>query len=229
MKNITGPATLESMSQAVGYNQWTLGLFDKYLSGKILEVGCGIGNFTKTLTRYGEVFAIDIIDDYISETKRIAGKSARVGFGNIEKGRYFFSDRDFDCIVSINVFEHIENDQKSLRNLYLLLNKGGYLVSLVPAHKFLYGKIDQSIGHYRRYGTEEFISIVKAAGFKIIKCRKINLLGALGWWFFSNVLRNNKVKKGNISLFNLIAPFYLPLENLFEPPIGTSILTIAQK
>ncbi|TSC87761.1 MAG: type 12 methyltransferase [Microgenomates group bacterium Gr01-1014_7] len=229
MKNIAGAATLESMSQAAWYNQWTLDLFDNYLFGKILEVGCGIGNFTKTLTKYGEVVAIDIRDDYLKETKKLVGNIANVGFGDIEKGKYFFKDFDFDSIVCINVLEHIENDRKSLKNLCQFLKRGGHLILLVPAHKFLYGKIDESIGHYRRYEAEEIINKLIAAGFKIIKNRKINLLGALGWWFFSNVLKDNKVKKGNIALFNLIAPFYLPLENLFEPPLGTSILVIAQK
>ena len=225
----SGQHTLESMSQAIWYNRWTLNFFDKYLYGKILEVGCGIGNFTKTLTKYDTVVSIDIRQDYIKETKRLVGNKARVGFGDIEKGKYFFKDRDFDSIVSINVLEHIGNDKKTLKNLYQLLKKGGYLISLVPAHKFLYGKIDESIGHYRRYDVEEIISLLKDAGFKIIKDRKINLLGALGWWIFSNLFKKNKVEKQNIALFNFIAPIFLPLENFFEPPIGTSILIIAQK
>lgn len=229
MKNITGPQTLESMSQAVWYNRWTLNLLKSYIYGKILEVGCGIGNFTKTLIKYGEVVAIDIRKDYIFETKKIVGNGVRVGLGDIEKGKYFFDDRDFDSIVSINVFEHIKNDKKSIENLYLLLKKGGYLISIVPAHKFLYGKIDESVGHFRRYEMSVMINLLEMAGFKIIKSKKINLLGAIGWWFFSTVLKNNKVKKGDIALFNLIAPFCLPLERFFEPPIGTSILVIAQK
>ena len=56
----TGTQTLESMSQAVWYNQWTVKKFEEYLKGDILEVGCGIGNFTETLRKYGEVWAIDI-------------------------------------------------------------------------------------------------------------------------------------------------------------------------
>lgn len=229
MKNITGDKTLESMSQAVWYNQWTLSLLDRYLSGKILEVGCGIGNFTKTLTKYGDIVAIDIIDDYIKKTKNLVGDIVKVGFGDVEKGKYFFKDRDFDSIVCINVLEHIEDDKKSIENLYKLLRKDGHLILLIPAHKFLYGKIDESIGHYRRYEDKDVVSLLTKTGFKIIRIRKINLLGALGWWFFSNILKDNTINKSNISFFNLIAPIFLPLEKLFEPPIGTSILVIAQK
>lgn len=229
MKNITGSSTLESMSQAVWYNQWTLKLFDRYLYGKILEVGCGIGNFTKTLTKYGKIVAIDIREDYIKKTKDLVGDKVRVGFGDVEKGNYFFKDRDFDSTVCVNVLEHIENDEKALKNIYELLKVEGYLILLVPAHKFLYGKIDESIGHYRRYEAKEVIALLTKTGFKIISNKKINLLGAAGWWFFSNILKVNKVNKGNINFFNLIAPFLLPLENFFEPPLGTSILVIAQK
>ncbi|MDP2684909.1 MAG: class I SAM-dependent methyltransferase, partial [bacterium] len=60
MSDSAGGETLESMSQAVWYNRWTLNKFKKYLNGDILEIGCGIGNFTKELAKYGKVWAIDI-------------------------------------------------------------------------------------------------------------------------------------------------------------------------
>ena len=65
MTDTSGKQTLESMSQAVWYNQWTLNKFKDYLSGEILDVGCGIGNFTKTLSQFGKVYAIDINENYI--------------------------------------------------------------------------------------------------------------------------------------------------------------------
>ncbi|MBI2128537.1 MAG: hypothetical protein HYU00_05850, partial [Nitrosarchaeum sp.] len=55
-----GEETLESMSLASGYNDWILKRFKRYLHGDILEVGCGIGNFTQNLSEYGKVTAIDI-------------------------------------------------------------------------------------------------------------------------------------------------------------------------
>lgn len=220
--------TLESMSQAVWYNQWTLRKFNKFLKGKILEVGCGIGNFTKTLTGYGQVFAIDINKEYISQTAKLIN-TGQVGFGDIETGVYFFDTQKFDSIVCINVLEHIKNDNAALSNLFKLLKIGATLILLVPLHKLLYGEIDKSIGHFRRYEKDDLIKKMQSLGFKIIKVRKLNFLGSLGWFIAGRVLKEKVLKDHKIKIFNLIAPFILPLEDLIEPPIGISILIIAQK
>lgn len=229
MKKTHGADTLESMSQAVWYNQWTLGKFRSYLQGKILEVGCGIGNFTKTLTEFGQVWAIDIDKNYVKQTKNLVSDKAKVGLGDIEKGRYFFDNLKFDCEICINVLEHIEDDNKALKNLYTLLEKNGNLILLVPAHRFLYGEIDKAIGHFRRYTKQDIKEKLKEAGFKIIASKKINFLGGIGWFLANKVCSDRSISNTKIEIFNLLAPFILPLENFIEPPIGTSILIIAQK
>ncbi len=221
--------TLESMSQAIWYNQWTLKLFIKYLRGSILEVGCGIGNFTKTLTKYGQVTSIDINKDYLDSTKQLVKGKALIGYGNIEKGDYFFKDKKFDTVICLNVLEHIKDDQKVLKNLNKLIRTGGLLILLVPAHKSLFSEIDKAIGHYRRYHKDKLLKDIKHAGFNILKSRRLNFLGAIGWFWAGKILRQKTVDIKNIKIFNLFAPIFLSLEGLLEPPIGTSLLIIAKK
>ncbi|MDP3973625.1 MAG: class I SAM-dependent methyltransferase [Candidatus Daviesbacteria bacterium] len=222
-----GTQTLESMSQAVWYNRWTLDKFKKYLKGDILEVGCGIGNFTDSLNEYGEIYAIDIDNSYINKVKELV--YGRAGFGDIETGEYFFKDKKFDTIVCLNVLEHIQKDEVAVKNLYKLLKDEGHLILLVPVHPFMFGKIDESIGHFRRYTKEKIIQEINDAGFKIILSRKLNFLGAIGWWLAQKVFKEKTIKESNIQIFNILAPLVLPLEDIIEPPLGTSILVIAQK
>lgn len=229
MKDSSGIQTLESMSQAIWYNQWTLKKFSRYIKGDILEVGCGIGNFTNALTKYGEVWAVDINRDYLRKTKRLVGDKASVGFGNIEKGGYFFKEKKFDCIICLNVLEHIQDDQKVIANLHKLLKVGGNLILLVPVHPLLMGEIDKAIGHYRRYQTEKIISLLKKSKFQILLSKKINFLGAIGWWWAGKVLKNKHVSSSKLKLFNIFAPFFLFFEDIIGTPIGTSILIVAQK
>lgn len=229
MKDSYDKDTLESMSQAVWYNQWTVNQFKKFLHGDILEVGCGVGNFTKQLLFFGEVSAIDIKTDYLRQTKELIGSGGQVGFGDIEKGSYFFKDKKFDAIVCLNVLEHIQDDEVALKNLFNLLKKEGRLILIIPSENFLYGEIDRSIGHFRRYEKTELIKKLRTAGFEIIKSKKLNFLGAIGWFIVGRILREKKVKKGNVKIFNTIAPFILLLENIVEPPLGISILTVAQR
>lgn len=228
MKNYQGTSTLESMSQAGFYNKWTLDKFKENLKGDILEVGCGIGNFTETLSKYGKVTAIDIDQNQIEEFKKNDSSNITVGFGDIEKGKYFFSKKTFDAIVCINVLEHIKNDKKALENIFRLLNKDGTLILLVPIFNFLYGEIDKSIGHFRRYEPKNLTKEMQNLKYQIISSKKLNLLGAIGWFISGKILKNNQITENKIRLFNFISPI-LYLEDLIEPPLGTSVLIIAKK
>lgn len=224
----SGQITLESMNQAKWYNQWLLNQFKKYLSGEILEIGCGIGNFTALLEGYGQITAIDIEKKYLPQVKEKA-KTANIGFGDIEKNKFFFKSKKFDCAVSLNVLEHIKDDEKAIENIRKLLTPKGYLILILPSNPKLYGKIDESINHYRRYDKKKLIALIKKKGFKVIKSRRLNFLGGLGWWFSGKVIKSTVVKKNQLMIFNLLAPIFLFIEKIKEPPIGTSLLVIARK
>lgn len=225
----TSQQTLESMSQAAWFNRWTVKKFSSLLRGNILEVGCGIGSFTPLLKSYGKVWAIDINKEYIGKTKESIGDDTRVGIGDIEIGKYFFGKQKFDTIVCLNVLEHISDDNKALKNLYKLLKKEGFLILLVPAHQFLFGQIDLSIGHFRRYSKNKLANKLKKIGFSIIQSKILNFLGSIGWFIEGKILKQEKIEESKIRIFNFLAPFFLTVEDLVEPPVGTSILIIAQK
>ncbi len=229
MTDIAGEQTLESMSQATWYNQWLLGLFSQHLKGQILEAGCGIGNFTKLLLPFGQVTAVDYIPEYVQKVKKELGRQADIGLGDIEKGQFFFSDKKFDSIISLNVIEHIKDDDKAFANIYKLLNTGGVFVLIVPSNPSLYGAIDQSLGHFRRYDKQQLKRQLEDKGFLVKKIYRLNLLGGLGWWYAGKVSKDTIVRSDRIKVFNLLGPFFLFLERFYEPPVGTSVFVIAQK
>jgi len=227
--SLNGKITLESMSSAFWYNKWVFDLFNKYLSNTILEVGCGNGNFTDKLAPFGNVYAIDIDRTLIAKTKQKIKKRAVVGFGDIEKGKFFFRNIKFDSIVCINVLEHIKNDDYALRNITKLLKRNGIFILLVPSHQSLYGKIDEAIGHFRRYEKKIIMNKIKRNKFKIIKMQHLNILGGLGWFVSGRLLKNSTVSTKKMKLFDRIAPFILPIEKKLNIPFGTSILLVAKK
>ena len=220
--------TLESMNQALWYNRWTLGKFSRYLKADILEVGCGIGNFTPAITVYGRVWAIDRDSHAVSATRKRV-KDALVGRGNIENGTYFFKNKRFSSIVCLNVLEHIQKDSQALANMQTLLLPSGYLILLTPIYPMLYGTIDHAIGHYRRYNPSSLLKEVEHHGFHVVSTRKLNLYGAIGWFITGRLLKRTSVNQSYIRLFNYFSPILLPLEDIVAPPFGTSLLIIAQK
>jgi SAM-dependent methyltransferase len=152
-----------------------------------------------------------------------------VGVADIEQGKYFFKQQKFDVIVCLNVVEHIKNDDKAFLNLQKLLKPKGVLVLIVPSGMKLYGKIDQAIGHFRRYDKNKLQKQLYKAGFKILKARLLNFIGGLGWFVSGRVFKQTTVRKSNVKIFNAISPFFLLLERFWEPPLATSVFIIARK
>src|SRR3990170_3505629 len=107
--DIHGKKTLDVMDMARWYNRWLLDRSRVYLKGDILEVGFGIGSFTGELKKCGRVTGIDVNKVDVKEGNKRFGE--RVGFGDIEKGKYFFGKKKFDCIFCSNVLEHIKVDK----------------------------------------------------------------------------------------------------------------------
>ena len=77
---------------------------------------------------------------------------------NIEVLNYLIDkiSKKFDVILYLHVLEHIEEDEKEIRNATEKLKPGGYLIVMAPAHQKIYGKLDKAVGHHRRYEKEFF-------------------------------------------------------------------------
>jgi 2-polyprenyl-3-methyl-5-hydroxy-6-metoxy-1,4-benzoquinol methylase len=229
MEDLIGNETLKIMKTVDWYNNWLYSFIKGHTKGKILEVGAGIGNFTKLLTKNGRVYAIDYNNFYLEELRKTLGDSAKVGFGDIESGRLDFKGVKFNTIICMNVLEHIDRDEKALENMYSLLQKNGRLILLVPAFSFAYGLIDKNLGHFRRYTAGEVSKKLKNAGFKSTEVRYLNSLALLGWFVNAKILKRKIIPRFQLTIFNLIARPVLLLEKKIKFPFGLSVLAIGRK
>ena len=226
--NKAGVETLETMATADWYNNWLFSFIKPHIKGEILEVGVGIGNFIKMLSKRGRVTAIDVNKDYIKMLKDKKLVSS-VGYGDVEKGRYFFGDKKFDSIVCLNVVEHIRNDKKAVSNMNKLLKKGGKLILLIPAHNYLFSNFDKELGHFRRYSKKEVAELIENSGFENIDVRYINWWGAIGWFVLLKLTGRKDMPRPPVKIFDLLARILLLPEKLFRVPFGLSIIAIAEK
>lgn len=99
----------------------------RYLSGRVLDVGCGIGDF---LRYRDDTIGADINPHCVEHCRRL-GKEAML----IQDGLMPVAEESFDGIVLDNVLEHIADPVPFLDNLLRYLRRGGTCLIGVPNRK----------------------------------------------------------------------------------------------
>jgi hypothetical protein len=133
-----------------------------------------------------------------------------------------------DTVVSLNVLEHIEDDLAALSNMHQLLNGQGNLIVIVPAHQWLYGTMDSSIGHYRRYTKVSLARKLENAGLTVETQFYLNAVGALGWLVNGRLLRQEVPPTGQLAWFNQLVPLLRGVEQRIRPPFGISLVSVSR-
>jgi SAM-dependent methyltransferase len=131
----------------------------------VLDAGCGTGFAREELERAGTVIGLDSSPEAVSLAHGDSGSGACVAF--IE--RTPFPDDTFDLISAMDLLEHIEDDERALREIHRVCKPGGYLFVTVPAYQRLWSSHDEALGHRRRYSAREIARRLRSAGFRIRK------------------------------------------------------------
>jgi SAM-dependent methyltransferase len=206
-------------------------MFRPYLGKRVLEIGSGIGNITKFLLDRDLIIATDVEPQYLVLMKNTFGKYKKfliehLDLSGTEIERY--RSHHIDSVICFNVLEHIEQDEKALKNILNLLEPKGRLLLLVPSHPWLYGGLDQHLGHHRRYGKKELKNKLEALGFKVVFLKYFNRIGIIGWFLNSKIFRRKRLPSFQLRIYNLLVPLF-KLEKILPLPFGTSLLAVAEK
>lgn len=222
------------MSQTSNYNHWQFEQFAPYLRGRVLEIGCGIGNITELLIQHtGQVVSVDPKPEAVAYTRQRLGTAPGLELKNIDPFQTRLEGEPFDSILFCNVLEHIADDTAAMNECHRLLKPGGTMVLLVPSHRWLFGSLDGECGHLRRYTKSDIRSLAKSTGFKVDKDYYFNWVGALGWWANYCLLKrkgtNNEESNSQVGLFDKIVPLCKTLESTIAPPFGISLISVLKK
>jgi SAM-dependent methyltransferase len=226
-----GYQTLLRLGRAERYNRWIFRSLVPHLGSRVLEIGAGIGNFTRYLVGRELVLATDLNTRYLHLLANTFERHTRVQVQRLDLDDFDpagLAAHRIDTVVCLNVLEHIEDDRRALRRLWETLVPGGRLLLLVPAHQALYGAIDRAIHHYRRYDRTGLAARLVEAGFEVEHVRFFNSLGVVGWYANSVLLRRTRVPGLQLRLQNLLVPV-LRAESALGLPFGLSLITVARK
>jgi len=174
---------------------------------KVLDVGCGAGNFGQYLKKVtpAEVVGIEINE----EAARIARQNLdRVICADVEKGLFDFEEGYFDIIIFADVLEHLIDPWAVLKKMRKYLRAGGYILVSVPNIRYYrillniifkgefkytdFGILDAA--HLRFFTFKMLRIYLQDAGFRIVKVKR-NFSGNISWIV-------NKI------FFNLFADFF---------------------
>ncbi len=98
---------------------------------------------------------------------------------------------------------------------------------LVPALPGLYGTLDRTLGHHRRYTPRLLRQRYAAAGLHVRHLEYFNLGGVPGWWFVGRVLKRRLIPRASLRLYDALVPLFR-LERLLRWRIGQSLIAIGE-
>ncbi len=220
-----------------------------------LDAGTGFGRHAFEAARRGaRVIALDYAEKEVETTR--ATFAAMYQAGELDPGSFTgvvrgdatclpFNDATFDCIVTSEVLEHIDDDTSALRELVRVLRPGGVLAATVPS--WLPEKINWALsdeyhapfvkgGHLRIYRSSELRKKISQAGLEVGGSHKAHGLHSPYWWLRCAVGPQREDNKA-VALYKkflewdiISAPLITrALDRALSPAIGKSYVVYAKK
>jgi 2-polyprenyl-3-methyl-5-hydroxy-6-metoxy-1,4-benzoquinol methylase len=215
----------------------------------ILDAGSGFGQYSYFLSRLKPAMDIDAVDLKEEQIRDCSEFFARIGRKNVsfatEDLTSFIKKEAYDLILSVDVMEHISDDELVFRNFFGSLRPGGMLLISTPSDKggsgvHDHGTEESFIDEHVRdgYGIDEIRQKLMRAGFTLIEANyTYGRPGQLGW----RLSMKYPVAMLNLSkLFFLMLPLYYflafpvalicnTLDLWLAHPSGTGLIVKARK
>ena len=221
----SGRDNLEAMKRATRYNNFLLELIRKYSTGKrTLDHGAGAGTFAVPVAESGkQVICMepdaDLRADLARSNLEVAASLEEIPDGSV------------DYAYTLNVLEHIEDDQGAIAQLHRCLQPGGRLLVYVPAFQSLYSQMDTHVGHFRRYRRKPLMRLLQDTGFEIQAAYYVDSLGYLATLVYKLVGdRSGSVGSGSVAFYDaVIFPISRIIDFLSFGSFGKNLTVVATK
>jgi SAM-dependent methyltransferase len=212
---------------------------------RILDAGCGTGQMTKRLGAIGTAYGLDSAPEAIAFARSRGVE--RLAQGSITAPP--FATGAFDCVLALDVIEHVDDDFGILTSLLKILRPGGHLIVTVPAFDALWSEHDEINHHKRRYRAPQLRTLIENAGFEIDRvtyCNTATYVPVLVTRKAKNLVRSLNIRRGgepstelqsdlgdyhpvvNEALFNVMLGENRLLDRM-NLPFGVSILAVAKR
>lgn len=132
---------------------------------KLLDVGCGRGDFSKGFKDLGlEVFGLDCQESH----SRIL-KDIEVRYLNIENKLFPFDNDAFDIVFSKSLIEHLKSPENFIKESYRVLKTGGKIIVMTPDWQSQRCVFYNDYTHVHPYAQKGIEDLLKIYNFKKVK------------------------------------------------------------
>ncbi len=176
---------------------------------KITDLGAGGGTFPEMLRARG--FEADCVEPD-PENQTIL---RRLGF-SVAATMEEHEPESIDYVYTLNVLEHVPDDEALTRAVFSRLRRGGRLFIFVPAFPILWSALDDYVEHQRRYRRGPMVSMLRRTGFVLERARYADCLGFFAALVFGRGA-NVEISPRSIWLYDR---FLFPVSRFLDPILG---------
>lgn len=160
------------------HGRLTLRELQQFPRGRVLEAGCGLGNWISILLNRGyHAFGVDISESALHVAKRFCGSDALIWQGDIRS--LAVADASFDAIVSYGVIEHFPDPRVAVKEFHRVLRPGGCCIVTTPNPLCFHGLVGRHVlnltrsralgytGYEDSYTPTKLSDLLSRAGFQV--------------------------------------------------------------
>lgn len=228
---------LQRMNAMLPYYRWVADAFGNALGNRVLDAGCGVGNFFSALTERIELgVGIDLSPVNIADARQRFAQHRNIRFlqADLDEQADVLRNERFDTVVCLDVLEHIEDDLSLLTRLTQIVEPGGHVLVKVPACPWLFGSVDIASDHYRRYNRPMLRRLAEQSGLEVTRLRYMNLAGVAPYFLKSRVLKkqvnfSRTFTPRQLDRIRRSIPLLRRVDHVTGPPVGQSLVMVARR
>ena len=217
-------AALESISVAENYNKYVADLFFSNIdkTENILDFGAGYGLITEKFKKKG--YKISAVEINKTALEKLNDKNID-SYNLIEK-----VPKSINCIISLNVLEHIEDDDKYIKKFYNHLPQDGKLILYLPSSNLIWTELDDMVNHKRRYSKSGIVELLNSNSFEIEKIFFVDFIGWIVLFFLKMFRVKLDFDKRKIKFYDkFIFRTFKFTDYFFKNIIGKNLFIVASK
>jgi glycosyltransferase involved in cell wall biosynthesis len=227
-----GRGVLNNLTGTPQYLSWVARKLRPHLGDSVLEVGAGIGNLAGRLMGRRVLYVaaetdplnLHALNNRFLRTPNVVVQRIDPQVPQDLAGL----TNTFDTVLCLNVLEYLDDPGYAVSLLRAVLKSSGTLVILVPQCPKLFGTLDESLGHKRRYALPDARRMLESEGFTVEKVYNFNKAGTLPWLAYSRLFGSKTINKPVLKVFDKTVWMWRRIDVLMPWP-GLSLIMVARK